>query len=116
MKERLLKLLATAVLVAFVNFAFANVVFMHSHTDADGITVTHSHPYVPSQHHGHSQQSLDQIASFNASAASFQGVTSPSLDVLCPVAIRLFSVEVRSFGSACIILNPFRAPPAGIFA
>lgn len=57
----------------FVNFVFSNTVFMHTHACIDGHSVTHSHPYLPTSHHSHSAQSLDQIASFNAAAAAMEG-------------------------------------------
>ncbi len=56
----------------FVNFVFSNAVFMHSHTCIDGHVITHSHPYLPSSGHGHTAQSLDHIAGFNAAASSMK--------------------------------------------
>lgn len=52
-----------------------NTVFVHTHHFADGHTVSHSHPYVPSSNHSHSALSLMSIAQFNAAAASMEGTS-----------------------------------------
>ena len=60
---------------AFVNFVFANSVFMHTHMSVDGHTVTHSHPYLPTQGHTHTSAALGLIASFNVAADAFEGTS-----------------------------------------
>lgn len=70
MREKLQHIIAVVTIIVFVNFMFSNTIFMHSHTGADGKTVTHSHPYLPTSGHQHSAQSLNLISIFNASAAS----------------------------------------------
>lgn len=64
----------------FMNFVFANTVFMHTHTLADGSRISHSHPYLPSTGgHTHSALSLDNIASFNAAAQNIEGTATFNL-------------------------------------
>lgn len=60
----------------FVNFVFANTVFVHSHTDGAGNRVVHSHPCLPSSAHSHSASQLAQIAGFNDGASSVMGSAS----------------------------------------
>lgn len=64
------RFIAALVMVMFVNFVFSNSVFMHVHQGVDGRAVAHSHPYLPSSHHGHSSQMLELISGFNASASA----------------------------------------------
>lgn len=54
----------------FVNFVFANSVFVHAHSLDDGFTIWHSHPYGMGGNHTHSTQSLQQIAQSNLVASS----------------------------------------------
>lgn len=71
---------AVAVLIAlFVNFMFANSVFMHSHKLADGSLVCHSHPYNPSSGHTHSSNIISLISSFNSASSAFAGVMAAVL-------------------------------------
>jgi len=69
-KKRAACVLNVFLMLVFVNFVLANTAFIHTHSCFDGHVVTHSHPYFPSAHHGHSQQALDSIASFNSAAES----------------------------------------------
>lgn len=73
MKKSLHKVFVALLIGVFVNFVFANTVFVHTHTGLDGRAVTHSHPYLPSSGHTHSAASLSLIAAFNAAAAAFEG-------------------------------------------
>lgn len=75
MKDRLRHIFAIVTMLVFVNFVFSNTVFIHTHIDGDH-SYTHSHPYLPSSSHGHSQNAVNLIAGFNAIAAAFQGVTT----------------------------------------
>lgn len=66
-------------IAVFVNFVFANTVFVHTHQGLSGGVVTHSHPFQPSSQHGHNSQSFDQIAAFNAAASSIEGAAAPAI-------------------------------------
>lgn len=68
MKRAALRIIAAGLLLVFVNFMFANVLFTHTHSLDNGASITHSHPYLPSSHHSHSGTSLDNIAAMNAAA------------------------------------------------
>lgn len=69
MKQSFARIIASLVIVVFVNFMFSNAVFTHVHKGLDGRPVTHSHPYLPNSGHSHTAQSLDLVFSFNAAVA-----------------------------------------------
>ncbi len=72
MKRAAIRIVAAALLLAFVNFTFANTLFMHTHSLDNGARVTHSHPYLPSSHHSHSGSTLDNIAAMNSAAVTMR--------------------------------------------
>ena len=80
LRERLQNIGVALLLAVFVNFVFANTVFIHTHHLDRGI-VTHSHPYLPSSHHGHTAESLGTVFVFNTVAGAFEGAT----DAVTPV-------------------------------
>lgn len=63
------RIVASVLIALFVNFVFADTLFIHTHSDSLGHSITHSHPYCPQSSHSHSSQSLDQIAGFNLAAS-----------------------------------------------
>ena len=69
-------------IVLFVNFMFANTIFMHMHKDVAGHSILHSHPYLPNSSHSHTSNSLDLINAFNSAAISTD--VPESLPVLTP--------------------------------
>lgn len=89
--DRLLRLLSAFVIAVFVNFVFANTVFMHSHVTDDGLRVCHSHPYIPSaQGHSHSACANSAIAQFNAATAAMSaswGVALPQVSVTATAVV-----------------------------
>ena len=98
-------------MAVFVNFIFSNTVFTHTHNDVTDGTVTHSHPYLPSSGHGHTHNSFDQIAGFNAAVAAFQGTA----------VLELSAPETQAYSIECLYkptsfvarenLISLRAPP-----
>lgn len=111
MKERLRQNIAFVVLLLFVNFAFSNVIFMHTHSDGANGTVVHSHPYLPNSTHSHSSSSLAQIAAFNASAASFQGVAQQPVPESFFSSVEIETVYIRVSRHVEKTLAALRAPP-----
>ncbi len=95
-----------------MNFVFMNTVFVHTHFLSDGSAVSHSHPYLPSSHHSHSEASLLSIAQYNADAATMEGSAfyahiffeTDWRDCACDVIIRFITINVLSEG--------LRGPPA----
>lgn len=93
MRQRFNDIFCGVVLCLFVNFVFANTVFIHTHHAADGRLITHSHPYLPSStNHTHSSVSLDSIAAFNLGASSV--VASESVTI-AKGAVRCLTVKAR---------------------
>lgn len=78
-KERAARILSSILVAVFVNFAFSNTVFLHTHYGLSGRAVTHSHPFLPSGNHGHTGQAFDLVAVFNAVAASAETAASPAI-------------------------------------
>lgn len=110
-KKSLTRILSLFVILAFVNFMFSNVVFMHIHKDSDGHLITHSHPYLPSGSHTHTGSSLDLVAAFNAAsqAAKFTNVISLSAPVVMHTLVRsVRDLDVVIRHTSCYSL---RAPP-----
>ncbi len=112
MRQQLNRFLAATVLVLFVNFMFSNIVFMHTHEDAEGRTIVHSHPYTHATGHTHSAQSYSQISGFNIAASSAQASGIYELDTPCPVITSGYAPSVLSGvpNSGCNVLS-LRAPP-----
>ena len=115
MKNRLRHIFAIVTMLVFVNFVFSNTVFMHTHSDGNQ-SYTHSHPYLPSSGHTHSQNAVSLIAGFNAVAAAFQSATpliiqqptvpSSTVDIIyCPLVCR-----------GTIISLALRGPPSSLLS
>ncbi|MCM1070966.1 MAG: hypothetical protein NC210_02180 [[Clostridium] fimetarium] len=73
--------------------------------------MTHSHPYNPAGHHGHSSQSLDQIAAFNAASASFEGGLTPVLDVARSITMTLGTEICAEMATTSPAAAALRGPP-----
>lgn len=80
-------------MIVMAHFVMANTVFMHTHRGFDGNTVTHSHPYLPSGGHAHSQQALDALSLFNAAAGAF--------NVSAVVAVAAYTAAFTVLADAC---------------
>lgn len=109
--KQLGKLLNILLMCVFVNFVFANTVFIHSHVLADGIRITHSHPYLPSHSHSHSSHSLDNIAAGNTIAGAF---SAPGA-INAPIAGQEYALIVASPSGPTLTRTlaamPNRGPP-----
>lgn len=105
------KALAGALLCLFAFVYCGNALCLHTHTDAAGNTVTHSHPYLPSAQHSHSSTALDTINLLNA---ALQQLTAPTATAFtaythCTAVIRTEATcAVRSLNARHCQL---RAPP-----
>lgn len=95
----------------FAFFVCGNTLCLHSHRIGD-YTVVHSHPYLPSSNHSHSQQSLNTIAAFNTTPVLNETApTEPAAPTFSIVA--LMASAIRTFISQYLSeLNLLRAPPA----
>lgn len=100
--------------VVFVNFVFSNTVYTHCHTDANGNPVAHSHPYVPSSGHAHSQAQLDNIANFNQSSGAFVAAPIPVLSHFDTPQYLAYAFSCRHIVYGCPTVNSLRAPPSKI--
>lgn len=103
MKERAVRILSSILIAVFVNFAFSNTVFLHTHHGISGRVVTHSHPFQPYDHHGHTGQSFELVASFNAVAAAAEPSAAPAVAPAPDCFVEINEAEVcqpMSCGSA----------------
>lgn len=98
-------------IAVFVNFVFANTVFVHTHQGLSGGVVTHSHPFQPSSQHGHNAQSFDQIAAFNAAANSIEGAAAPALAAPAASVSEVTIAETVGDLTAVNRSIPSRGPP-----
>ena len=96
----------------FVNFVFANTVFMHAHQLYDGRTVTHSHPYLPSSAHGHTADALALISQLNLAAASMEGSSALSIDSMPEPWSKVVCLCVDLCAEAVVGVAALRGPPA----
>lgn len=65
----LLKNISLFMIVVFAAFYCGNTVFIHSHL-YQGHRITHSHPYLPGDHHSHNAVQILFIAEGNTTAYS----------------------------------------------
>lgn len=63
--------IATLLIGVFAFFFCGNTVFIHSHV-VNGTRVVHSHPFLPGDHHQHTQNALHFIADYNLMAATME--------------------------------------------
>ncbi|MDE6288027.1 MAG: hypothetical protein K2M00_04495 [Muribaculaceae bacterium] len=113
MKRSVLRTVAAGLLLVFVNFMFANVVFMHTHSLDNGASITHSHPYLPSSQHSHSGAALDNIAAMNAAALTVRASLPASCQFISDNAfISIDFTFCREAACSHSLLSCLRAPPA----
>lgn len=112
MKKKPARIFVSFVILVFVNFMFSNVIFTHVHKCIDGRTITHSHPYIPSGSHGHTAQSLDMIAAFNA-ASDTAMATQPVSVPARAISYSIVHTDVISFvATNHVTAYSLRGPPA----
>lgn len=66
MNDKALCRRAAALLAAFIFLFCANTLFIHTHVVQDGVSVVHSHPFLPNDGHSHSTQAIQVIALINS--------------------------------------------------
>lgn len=110
-ESKLTRLLVAALVAVFVNFMFANTVFMHSHTLSDGSLVCHSHPFQHTGTHSHSAASLNTISAFNSAATGFQGTGVLVLAVHSSVLFNLYQATLIEWDFSHPSTSFLRAPP-----
>lgn len=107
-----LKQIGVALMLAvFVNFVFSNTVFLHSHHIGHDI-VTHSHPYLPSSHHGHTQQALDLISAFNAAVNAFDAESDAFVTAPTSFSYSFNNAPVNATRQGAAVYLALRAPPS----
>lgn len=79
------RLLASLLLCVFVHLVVGNTLFMHTHVNAAGCPVTHSHPFLPSSHHQHTGSGMAAVASFNLAVQTMLSGAA-QVDMHAPVA------------------------------
>mgnify|MGYP000830443604 CR=1 FL=1 len=103
--------IATLLIGVFAFFFCGNTVFIHSHV-VNGARVVHSHPFLPGDHHGHTQNALHFIAAYNLMAATME--CGETLHLQQPARALLDSVEmlpVLECAPAYTDVLPGRGPP-----
>lgn len=110
-KERRRRHIAALLLLIFAAFACGNTLCVHSHVNADGGVVTHSHPYLPSSGHSHSAAQLLTLAAVNAigfeSADGVAGIMAPQQ--LCTTVHAVAAPAAKC--AAGLDTRSLRAPP-----
>ena len=64
MRQRAIKILQFFLLILFISYYAENTLFVHTHQFSWG-KVTHSHPYLPSSSHSHSETECSTITLLN---------------------------------------------------
>ena len=113
MNNILQRLVATLMLLLFVEHIFSVTVFMHQHT-IDGQTFTHSHIFsgtAESPQHTHTQQQINLIAAL--SAIKIFATAIATLRVMRAAVVSQFiDYIVRKASAPVVRALSLRAPPA----
>ena len=113
MNNILQRLVATLMLLLFVEHIFSVTVFMHQHT-IDGQTFTHSHIFsgtAESPQHTHTQQQINLIAAL--SAVKIFATAIAALRVMRAAVVSQFiDYIVRKASAPVVRALSLRAPPA----
>lgn len=112
MKEMQAKTLSVVMILLFVNFMFANTIFVHTHRISDSRVVFHSHPYSASSQHTHSESDLSLISAFNAATTSAEAVDSAPVAGITLPSVTLECRYVRAHVCADGLDAVSRGPPA----
>jgi len=106
------RLIGIFLLGVFAFFYCGNTLFVHSHSLGDHMVV-HSHPYIPSGHHTHTQGALDSLAGFNAALLSMEAGESAVIDI---PEVKAVTIEPHSHvtkSESHPLFRQWRAPPVG---
>lgn len=104
--------IATLLIGVFAFFFCGNTVFIHSHV-VNGARVVHSHPFLPGDHHGHTQNALHFIAAYNLMAATME--CGETVDLQQPARVLQGCVEMQPVidcAPALTDVRPVRGPPS----
>lgn len=105
------KTIAEVLLCLFAFVYCGNALCIHTHTDAAGHTVTHSHPYLPSSHHSHSSAAFDTINLLNAALQQLTTPASSPYNAFTGVAEGICTELVRALRTSSTHIRQLRAPP-----
>ncbi|MDE6126699.1 MAG: hypothetical protein K2G30_07075 [Muribaculaceae bacterium] len=112
MKEKAAGIFSSILIAVFVNFVFANTVFLHTHQGLSGRLIIHSHPYShSSSNHGHTSQSLDQVSAFNAAASAIEGSVAPVISAAPGVFAEMEVPRCVGIAVVDIPVADVRGPP-----
>ncbi len=103
--------IAILLTILFAAYYSGSTLFVHTHFIGLGRgTVTHSHPYLPDNHHSHSANEFDALASLDdITTEEIEFTTLPSEN---EVLLNIFIVQPVSIGSPVDQLSAgSRAPP-----
>ncbi len=111
MKEPMRRILCACIICVFVNFVFANTVFMHAHLLRDGSTVTHSHPMLPASSHTHTADAISLIAQCNLAAASMESAQAVPVVAASGHWELVFTVASAAEADPGVVAASLRGPP-----
>lgn len=110
MKVRNAKIISVLLLAIFVNMAIGTTLFYHSH-DNGGVRTVHSHPFVPGNHHSHTDAACMALQAVASSMHTM--VVTQAMHIVTPRQVSsllsfdfLFSNTARQ-----IAVRAGRAPP-----
>lgn len=111
----LLKNISIFMIVVFAAFCCGNTIFIHSHLYR-GHRITHSHPYLPGDHHSHNAVQIVFIAESNTAANS----VLPAHDIFVPdldASLDNITAEApeQALENVEILTHLQRGPPAAAF-
>ncbi|MCD7925046.1 hypothetical protein [Bacteroidaceae bacterium] len=109
MKKVALSILKFLMVILFICYYVGNTAFIHTHT-FQNYTITHSHPFIPGAHHGHSSDGeVETIAFLNA----FLALAVPAIAVVFQLAFLQIIVQFYSLITSFrkVFSHLLRAPP-----
>lgn len=111
MNDKALRRHAAALLAAFIFLFCANTLFIHTHVVDGGVSVVHSHPFLPHSGHGHSNQAIQVISLANSAMLLMETPSETVLHVaLAPLRL-LVVPPLPDVIRICQSPNAGRDPP-----
>ncbi len=104
------QILGVLLLFSFLAYNSGTTLFQHTHI-VDGVEVTHSHPYQPSNHHSHSSSAITAIGLIG------NGVIALTTAIIAFCCFRHITAIYGTFSDYIRVYNgtrhaQLRAPPA----
>ncbi|TWV12387.1 hypothetical protein FQ707_09940 [Bacteroidaceae bacterium HV4-6-C5C] len=108
MKKAVQSIFKSFLVVLFLYYHIGNTAFIHTHVIQNQI-ITHSHPFLPGAHHGHTSGEIATIAWMNATLAFFAPLAS--LIYFCVFGIFILQIIHIFFTRIKVAVCSLRAPP-----